>query len=79
MRLLAINISMFTATVPHAYNGNPQLDWVDSASAVESWLTHNVGPKGATWDYHAHSQLQEIVFQRERDCMWFTLYWACTC
>lgn len=67
---------MYTATVPQQYNGNPQLDWVDSALAVESWLTEYVGRKGTMWDYYSHSQLQEIVFQRERDCLWFILCWS---
>jgi hypothetical protein len=67
---------MFTATVPQQYNGNPQLDWVDSALAIESWLTEHVGRKGTQWDYYTGSQLQEIVFQRERDCTWFILCWS---
>ena len=67
---------MFTATVPHKYNSLDQQDWVDDSLAVESWLTEHVGAKGLKWDYYTHSQLQEIVFQRERDCLWFIL--CCT-
>lgn len=66
----------FTATVPQQYNTECQSDWVDNALVVESWLTDHIGAKGLKWDYHAHSQLQEIVFLRERDCLWFILCWS---
>ena len=67
---------MYTATVPHKYNSLDQQDWVNDSLAVESWLYEHVGDKGTMWDYYTHSQLQQIVFQRERDCLWFILYWT---
>lgn len=67
---------MYTAAVPQQYNSLAQADWVDNAVSVESWLTDHIGVKGVRWDYYRHSQLQQIVFERERDCVWFILCWS---
>lgn len=67
---------MYTAAMPQQYNSDAQSDWVDAALTVDTWLTDHMGAKGARWDYWQHSQLQQIVFEREQDCVWFVLRWS---
>ena len=70
-----------SAPWPLSQDQAQQLDWVNSVTILEAWLTQYVGAHYSHWAYHnAGWGLQpgycSIAFRRAPDCTLFLLRWA---
>ena len=69
----------FVASVPWPKDPvQPQVDWINSSSLLENWLSDNVGSHYSEWAWHwaPTPSTACVAFKWQKDTTLFLLKWA---